>query len=228
MICSKCGYKSELHFQICPSCTFDVLKGIYHDPQKSSLKELTSIPTSRRLSEQTAFILAFFFGPLGMLYVDRFLRAFFVSVCYWLVCSQFVAVLGEVGDRVKAFVGFGLFGIHLFIFPIWALRRVRELNEAITPGKEVQVSEQTIKEAITQALSNHPSWQLLRTGILRSQIDIQRIDAFDNVGKFFPVFAVVAIIGSNTFIEISDYDYFQIYKDETGNWKAKGIKSSTR
>lgn len=36
MTCSKCGYKSEYRFQVCPSCSFDMLEGVYRDPRKES------------------------------------------------------------------------------------------------------------------------------------------------------------------------------------------------
>ena len=34
MKCSKCGYESVTHFQVCPNCTFDVFEGKFKDLQK--------------------------------------------------------------------------------------------------------------------------------------------------------------------------------------------------
>jgi hypothetical protein len=42
MTCSKCGYKSDLHFQTCPECSYNVLEGAFRDPQIASSKGLAA------------------------------------------------------------------------------------------------------------------------------------------------------------------------------------------
>src|ERR1039457_4321798 len=44
MTCSKCGYKSEVHFQTCPECSYSVLDDTFRALQKASSKGLITKP----------------------------------------------------------------------------------------------------------------------------------------------------------------------------------------
>jgi len=58
MTCSKCGYSSELRFQICPECSYDVLEDTYRDKQKALAKGLitqTGVSTPKAPSPSKEF-----------------------------------------------------------------------------------------------------------------------------------------------------------------------------
>ena len=44
MTCSKCGYKSEVHFQTCPECSYSVLDDTFRDLHKASSKGFIAKP----------------------------------------------------------------------------------------------------------------------------------------------------------------------------------------
>ena len=85
---------------------------------------------TRRKSAAAAALLAIFFGPLGMLYVRRFLRS---TGQLFLLMLPVAALHGESAesDPAVAALGAALVAWRLFVLPVWAVKRVRAMNREL-------------------------------------------------------------------------------------------------
>jgi hypothetical protein len=92
-----------------------------------------TIPRPRK-SVAVAVLLAFFFGPIGMVYVGRFWQSFLMSCFCFIGGIAFgVPVLERIlsPHTMETYIrGIGVTYVvlHVFVFPLWAYSRARAVN----------------------------------------------------------------------------------------------------
>lgn len=88
MTCQKCGYKSEYHFQTCPTCSWDLREGIYRDPQKASAKpsEVPSAPkpvSGQGAQKKTLGIIFSVIGIVGLIFAYTRVTSLYGQMHSW-------------------------------------------------------------------------------------------------------------------------------------------------
>ena len=130
-ICERCrrevSFRGAFEWQgktVCRSCLSNLQSGCNWFDQ---VVKVDAPPVLKSLA--LAGILAFLFGPVGMLYVGLFWRALLGEVVFW--CLIVTGALLIPNLTVFVILVIILWIVHVITMPMWAVRRAKELNRQI-------------------------------------------------------------------------------------------------